>query len=326
MIREGVTDLHYSSEVVHHKSIMNNRTQRIRENVKQYWFLYMLAIPAIAFFVIFRFMPIIIQSILAFKDYQLKGGVLGSPWVGFDNFKAVMERPEFSTILMNTIEISLMRLGFGFFPPIILAIFLFDLHSTRLRRFSQSILYLPHFFSWVVIYGVIFALFSNTGLINSVLEGLSFEAKNFFLSVDWFRPLLIGSAIWKELGWGTIIYLAGLSLVDQSLYEAAKIDGAGPVRRLWHITLPAIRPLIIFLVTLSLGGILNAGAEQIILFYNPATYPVADVLDTWVYRQGLQELQYSLATATSLFQSMFGLLLVLLANKVSRKLAGVGLW
>lgn len=149
---------------------------------------------------------------------------------------------------------------------------------------------------------------------------------NFLMAEGWFRPLLIGSAIWKEVGWGTIIYLAGLSAINPALYESAMIDGAGPWQRNWYITLPLLMPLIIFLFTLSLGGVLYAGGEQILLFYGPATYSVSDVIDTWIYRQGLGQLQYSLATTAQLFQSVFGLTLVLLANKLSKKYAGVGIW
>lgn len=296
------------------------------QKMKPYWLLYVLLIPILAYYVSLRYYPMVLQLVLSFKQYTLLGGVWGSEWVGWANFEKVFSNPEFYRVLKNTVEISLLRLLVGFFPPILLAILLFDLQSGKLRRLSQTILYIPHFFSWVVIYGVVFAMFSNAGFINQVIGHFGGEARNFLLSETWFRPLLVGSALWKEIGWGTIIYLAGLSMIDTSLYDAAKMDGAGPIRRIWHITLPGIRPVIIFLFTLSLGGILNAGGEQILLFYSPATYEVGDIIDTYVYRQGLAQLQYSLATAVSLFQSLIGLILILLFNQVSKKTTDTGIW
>ncbi|MFC5401408.1 ABC transporter permease [Cohnella soli] len=294
--------------------------------LKQYWFLYLLFVPSALYYVSFQIYPIVIQLVLSFKNYRILGGIWGSPWVGFDNFHAIFSNDEFYTALRNTVIISLLRLAFGFFPPILLAIFLFDLRSNLLRRISQTILYIPHFFSMVIVYGVVFAMFSNLGFINHLIEAMGGNTINFLMSPGWFRPLLVGSGIWKEIGWGTIIYLAGLSAVNPALYEAAKIDGAGPWSRIWHITLPELRPLIIFLLTLSIGNVLYAGFEQIVLFYNPATYSVGDVVDTWVYRQGLQQLQYSLASAAQMFQSFFGLILILFANKLSRKYVGYGIW
>lgn len=294
--------------------------------MKRFWFLYVLLIPVIAYYITFRYVPIFLQGVIAFKDYNLGLGIWGSPWVGFDNFMYVFSKPEFYRVLKNTIIISVYRLLFGFFPPILLAILLFDLRSRILRRVSQTILYIPHFFSWVIMYGIMFALLSNTGFINQILMNMGFESVNFLMGSEWFRTMIVGSGIWKEIGWGTIIYLAGLSMIDPTLYEAAKIDGAGPIQRLRHITLPGIKSVIVFLFTLSLGGILNAGGEQILLFYSPATYEVGDIIDTFVYRQGLTELQYSLGTAISFFQSIIGLTLILVANSLSKKYAETGIW
>lgn len=293
---------------------------------RRYWFLYVLVAPPIVYFIVFRYIPIAMQVILSFKEYSLLGGVLGSPWVGFDNFVKIFGLPEFYGILQNTIVISLLRLLFGFIPPIFLAILLFDLRLGWLRKLSQSMVYLPHFFSWVIIYGVVYGLVSNTGVVNRAIAGFGGEPVNFLMSVEWFLPLIVGTGIWKEIGWGTIIYLAGLTAIDPTLYEAAKIDGAKPLQRIRYVTLPALRPLIIFLFTLNLGGILYAGVDQIILFYNPATYSIGDIIDTWVYRQGIQGLQFSITATVSLFQSLIGLVLVLSANKLSRKFAGIGLW
>lgn len=292
----------------------------------KYRFLYLLMIPVVAYYVVFRFYPLLLQTVLSFKDYMLLDGVWGSAWVGLDNFRHALSLPDFTQILVNTVSISLLRIVFGFWPPLILAIVLFDLTSVKLRRFSQTLLYIPHFFSWVIVYGMVYAFFSNSGLLNAIITSFGGDVQNFLLSSGWFRPILIGSAIWKEIGWGAIIYLAALTSVDPSLYEAAKIDGAGPVTRIFRITIPSIAHIIVFLFTLSLGGILYAGGEQILLFYNPATYNVGDVIDTWIYRQGFNDLQYSLSTAVSFFQSLVGLCLVLAANQASKRLAGIGLW
>jgi len=294
--------------------------------IKRHWFLYLLLLPAVVYFIVLRFYPMFLQMVLAFKDYRLMEGVWGSPWVGLDNFRHIFEQANFGRVLRNTIEISLLRLGFGFIPPLLLAIFLYDLSKGWLRKVSQTILYIPHFFSWVVIYGIVFALFSHSGFMSLLIEKISGANVEFLMDSGWFRPLLIGSGIWKELGWSTIIYLAALTAIDQTLYEAAKIDGAGPWRRTWHVTLPGLRSIVIFLLTLSLGNILYAGGEQVLLFYSPATYDVGDVIDTWIYRQGISQLQYSLATAASLFQSLFGFLLVIGANYFSKKYAQTGIW
>jgi putative aldouronate transport system permease protein len=235
--------------------------------------------------------------------------------------------PETSRVIVNTIVISLMRLAIGFLPPIILAIFLFDMTSSSFRRISQSILYIPHFFSWVVIYAIVQALFSSSGYFNNVLALFDIPPKNYLMDIKWFYPLLFGSDLWKELGWGTIIYLAALTNIDPQLYEAARVDGAGPIQRIIHITLPGIFPVIAFCLTISLGNILNnTNTEQLLLFYSPATYSIADVIGTWVYRRGLGEFKYSLGSAVSQFNSVVGLVLVLTFNKLSKKFFGVGIW
>ncbi len=307
-------------------SYASGRTRASFSRMKRFWFLYALILPVLVYYGLFRYYPMLVQITLAFKEFSLLGGIWNSEWVGWANFSYVFSKPEFYQVLTNTVAISLLRLAFGFIPPILLAILLYDLHSAALRRVSQTVLYIPHFFSWVVMYGLVYALFSNSGLVNQLLDRMGGLAQNFLLEPAWFRPLLIGSAIWKEIGWGTIIYLAGMTMIDSSLYDAAKMDGAGPLKRIRHVTLPGLRSVMIFLFTLSLGGVLYAGGEQILLFYNPATYGVGDVIDTYVYRQGLNSLQYSMATAVSLFQSGIGLVLILVSNAISKKTTGTGIW
>ena len=295
--------------------------------VKKCWVLYLLILPTLLYLIVYRYYPMILQIILSFKDYRLTEGILKSPWAGFDIFKEMIEMPDFGRILYNTVIISSLRLLVEFFPPILLAILLFDLKSATFRRISQTIIYIPHFFSWVIVYAIVFAFFSNVGLINQVLSVFGLEIQDFLMDSKHFYSLLLSSSLWKEIGWSTIIYLAALTGINSELFEAAKIDGAGPIQRIWNVTIPGILPVIIFLFTIAIGNVLrSAGAEQILLFYSPATYDVADVIDTWVYRHGLTQLQYSLGACVSLFQSFFGMILVFIANKVSIKLSGIGLW
>ena len=276
---------------------------------------------------VYRYYPILLQAIIAFKDYKLSKGVFGSDWIGFGNFTDLFAIREINRVLVNTVSISILRLVFGFFPPIILAIFLYDLHLSAIRRTSQTILYIPHFFSWVIMYSITFALFTNTGIINSVITALGGRPRDFLVSSSAFRPLLIGSGIWKEVGWGTIIYLAALSNLDPVLFDAAKIDGAGPLQRIRHITLPGIRAVVVFLLTLSIGRLFQStGVEQILLFYSPATYEVGDVIGTWVYRQGLAKLQYGLGTSLAFIESVFGLGLILSVNHLAKTRLKVGIW
>ena len=302
-------------------------SRRRRSLLKRYRSLYLLAVIPVIYLCVYRYYPIIAQFVLSFKDYKILGGIWGSDWVGWSNFQELFNGSEFSRILINTVRISVLNLLAGFFPPILLAIMLFDMRSSLYRRISQSLLYLPHFFSWVVVYNLVLALFSNTGYNNGLRGALGLDSVDYLMQVDTFLPLLIGSGLWKELGWGTIIYLAALTSIDTELFDVAKIDGAGPLQRIWYITLPGILPVVVFVLTMSLGRIFSAAnTEQILLFYGPQNYSVSDVIGTWVYRQGLGKLKYSLGAAVDLFQSVIGLILVLICNKAANKIAGVGIW
>lgn len=299
----------------------------ISKRMRKYGVFYALALIPVAYLLIFRFWPILLQIVLSFKKYSIKGGIWHSDWIGLENFRELFTDDEFLTLFINTLRIAFMRLGFGFLPPIILAIMLYDMSSSKMRRFSQSILYIPHFFSWVIIYGIVQILFQKTGYINYILEKLGFESIDFLMKSKYFLPILVGSGIWKGLGWGTIIYLAALTGINIDLFEAAKLDGAGPIQRIRYITLPAISEVVMFVLIMNLGSIMSsAGTEQILLFYNPTNYSISDVIGTWVYRQGLGKMQYSLAAAVSLFESTIGLVLVLLSNKLGKKFVGVGIW
>lgn len=309
------------------KANLFKKRRKTFQKMSEYSLIYLLLIPALIILFVYCYYPMLTQIVLSFKKYTIKGGIWGSQWYGFSNFMQLFASRDFSRIITNTLRISILQLVMGFFPPILLAIALFDMTSTRYRRIAQSILYIPHFFSWVILYNLVNVLFSNTGYINSILQALGGETKNFLLEKSFFLPVLIGSNMWKELGWGTIIYLAALTSIDTELFDVAQIDGAGPLQRVWYITLPGITPVIVFVLTMSLGKLLSAAnTEQILLFYGPQNYSVSDVIGTWVYRQGLGKVQYSLGAAVSLFQSAIGLMLVLVCNKVATKTAGVGIW
>lgn len=297
------------------------------KRIQQHRTLYLLFIPVFAYFVVFKYWPILLAWVVAFKDLQLGSGVFASPWIGLQNFQDIFLSQEIPGVIRNTVEISVLRLVIGFLPPIILAIMFHDMMSKRLKKWLQTLIYIPHFFSWVIVFGVVFGFFSvGYGFINNMLQAFGFERHEFLLDSSWFRPILISSALWKEIGWSTIIYLAALSTVDAQLYEAAVIDGAGPLKRMRHITLPSIMPVMTFVLCINLGFLLNAGGEQILLFYNDAVFDTADVIDTWVYREGLARLQFSLATAVGLFQSVIGLALVVICNYFAKKLSGRGIW
>lgn len=275
-----------------------------------------MVVPLILIFV-FSLYPMLLQTVLSFKDYTLSDGVWGSAWVGMKHFKQIFTDPLMLKIIGRTVYISLLRLFVGIIPPLILSICLYDLKSNRSRSIFQNIVYIPHFFSWVVVYAICYSLLSPEGLISSI----SGTNTDLMVSEKWFMPVVILSSVWKELGWGTILYLAALSGVDISLYEAAKIDGASPMQRTIHITIPSIKNTIIFLTIMSLGNILKgAGGEQLLLFYSAVTKEQALVIDTWLVWDGITKPEnYSLGAAMSFFQSGIGMLMVLGFNKISKK-------
>lgn len=308
-------------------AIVGARPKTLGERIRSHAVLYLLFLPVLTYFLLIRFWPITLSFIVSFKDLRLGLGIWNSQWIGFRNFQDIFSDPEIVQVIRNTIEISLLRLGVGFVPPIFLAIMFHDMTTQSFKKITQTIVYIPHFLSWVVIYGMVFAIFATgTGLINNVVRALGGQQVEFLLNKNAFRPILIGSALWKGLGWGTIIYLAALSAVDPGLYEAAIIDGAGPLKRIRHITFPSILPVITFVFTITLGFLLFAGGEQVLLFYNYAVYDVADIIDTWVYRVGLSRFQLSIGTAMGFIQSTFGMVLLITANYLARRYTDRGIW
>lgn len=293
---------------------------------QRYWALYLMLLVIVAYYLVFHYTPIAMGVMMAFKDVKLGMSIMDAPWVGWENFVYVVQDPEILRVVVNTLILSCMRLFWGFWPPIVLAIMIFDLTSAAYKRVCQTIVYIPYFFSWVVVYGVVFAFFSGNGMINNVLNALGFGKQEFLMNAGAFRWLLVGSQVWKGVGWGTILYFAAMTGVNPELYEAAKLDGAGPIQRTRVVTLPAMMPVITFSLIMSLGQILNNDFEQVLLFYNSAVYSVGDIIETWVYRVGLGKMQYSVGSAVSLLKAIIGMVLILVANSFSRKVTGRGMW
>ncbi|QJC54210.1 sugar ABC transporter permease [Paenibacillus albicereus] len=289
-------------------------------------YLYLLLLPGLLLVLVFKYMPMY-GVIIAFQEYNIYKGITGSEWVGFDQFTRLFNSPDFTEILGNTILISVYKLVASFTLPILLALLLNELRSKLFKRFAQSVVYLPHFISWVIFSGILITFLNPVdGLINLILQRFGAMPIDFLGDVRYFRSILVISDIYKEVGWGTIIYLAAIAGVSADLYEAARIDGAGKLRQTWHVTLPAIRPVILILVILSLANILEAGFQQIFLLYNPLVYDVADIIDTYVYRVGIQEANYSYATAAGLFKSAVAMTLILTVNTIVKKSGQEGLW
>ncbi len=288
-------------------------------------FLYLLLVPGIAYFVIFRYLPIGGLAI-AFKDYNIFAGIRQSPWVGLDNFRDVFASPDFLKILRNTLLISFYKIVLGFPVPIVLALLLNEVRSRSFKRITQTVLYIPHFLSWVVLGGIILAICSpNYGIIGRLVKVLDSDVVNLLGSRRHFRFILVVSEIWKESGWGMIIYLAALSQVDPNLYEAAIVDGATKWQRTWRITLPAISGVIIVLLIIRIGWIMNAGFEQVMVLLNPLVREVGDIFDTYVYRVGLRLGEYSFTTAVGFFKSVVALALLLMADRAAKLIGEEGL-
>lgn len=299
------------------------------KKIKKYMSLYILSfIPLLVIFT-YKYVPML-GIIIAFKEYKITRGFLGiftSPGVGFAHFNRLFTSPKFYRVLANTLIISSYKLIFTFPAPIIFALLLNELKSNTFKRFVQTVSYLPHFLSIVIIYGVVLALASPTyGLINYILKQFGHTPIYFMVEPSYFRSMLVLVDLWSGTGWGAIIYLAAITSIDKELYDAAEVDGANKIRKIMHITIPGILPIIVLLLILRMGGIMNAGFQQVLLFYSPLTYSVGDIIDTYVYRQGLMEASYSYSTAVGLFNSLVSLLFVLGTNKLAKKVGQQGLW
>ncbi|WP_083675999.1 ABC transporter permease subunit [Paenibacillus sp. FSL H8-0548] len=306
------------------------RSSKLKETWKQYKrskYLFLLLAPVLLWYVIFHYGPLYGVQ-LAFKDFNIRQGIWNSPWVGLTHFKFLFfQSPDFLRIMKNTIIISLYHIVFGFPAPIILALLFNEIRLARFKKLAQTITYLPHFFSWVILSGILVTLLSpSVGIVNYLIELVGLDPIYFLGDKAYFRFTLILSGIWKEVGWGMIIYLAALAGIDPTLYEAATVDGANRWKQMLHVTLPSILPVITILLILRMGGILDAGFDQVLNLYHPAVYEVGDILDTYVYRVGLQNFQLSMTTAVGLFKNVIALGLVLMTNYIVKKLGQEGIF
>ncbi|WP_054023796.1 ABC transporter permease [Bacillus sp. FJAT-28004] len=296
------------------------RREKIKK-YKQYRVLLIMLIPAVVYYLIFHYLPMY-GVLLAFKDFKITQGIIGSPWVGLHHFEKVMSDTYFYTVLKNTLIISLSKLVFGFPVPIIFALLLSEISNMKFKRLAQTVSYLPHFISWVVMAGIFFTLFSLDGPINGIVKLIGGDPMLFLADDRYFRTILVVTSIFQGFGWGSIIYFAAISSIDPMLYEAAVLDGAGRFKRMFYISIPMLAPVIAIMLILSMSGILDAGFDQIFNMYNVKVYNVSDIIDTYVYRKGLIEMDYSYATAVGLFKSVVALILIFIVNKIVKWIGG----
>jgi len=301
---------------------INNRRSSY---IKRYWQLYALLSLPIIYFLIFRYGPMYGVQI-AFKDFNLFQGINGSEWIGLDAFREVFAMNDFYITLRNTFMLNFLDLLVSFPAPIILAIMLYEIRSSWFKKFSQTVLYIPHFISWVIIGGIVYQLFgTQSGMVNEVLRSLGFEAIPFLTDKSSWLITYLFTGVWQSAGWGTILYLAALTGVNKELFEAADVDGATRLKKIWHITLPSIKPTIITLLILNLGKMVSIGFDRPYIIGNTAVREYSDVLSTFVYRIGLESGQYTLATVVGLFQAIVGLVFIVGSNYISKKVTGDGI-
>lgn len=298
-------------------------------------YVYLMFLPVLVWYILFCYVPMY-GIVIAFKDYVPGQGFFSGEWVGFKHFVNFFKSPFFYRTMKNTVMLNLWDLVFGFPAPIILALLLHEIRSTWFKKTVQTITYLPHFVAMVVIISIVKDVLASDGLFNEInkwfqvtfngIEPSSYKPIMYLDKAEYFRPIYVFSGIWQGVGWGSIIYLSALSGIDPQLYEAAEIDGAGRFQKIWNITLPGITPTVVILLIFAVGGMFSSGFEKIILLYKPLTYEVSDVVATYVYRKGLEEAQFSFSTAVGLFNTVINFLLLVMVNKVSRKLTETSLW
>lgn len=308
---------------------MKHRETKLIGFIKYEWRhnkeLYLMILPVLIYFTIFMYIPMYGASI-AFKNFVPSKGILGSDWIGFDHFTRFFDSIYFTRVLKNTLLISLNSLGWGFPAPIILALLLNEIRSKWFKSTIQTITYLPHFISLVVIIGLLKQFTVSTGLLNDIIAFFGGERVPLLQRPEYFRTIYVTSEIWQTIGWSSIIYLAALSGIDQEQYEAARIDGANRWKQMLHVTLPGIQSTIIILLILRMGSLFSVGFEKIILMYNPSTYEVADVISSYVYRSGILEMNFSYSAAVGLFNSLMNFILLVVANQLSKRFSETSLW
>jgi putative aldouronate transport system permease protein len=307
------------------ESARKSKQSTLLTRIKRARWAYLLLFPGLLYFLLFYYFPLL-GNIIAFQDYSPYLGFFRSSWVGFSNFASVFSDPEIGIVISNTLIISILQILFAFPIGIVLSLMLNALISERFKRFMQSVVYLPHFIGWVIIISIWQQLFGGDGMVNHLITGLGGHPINIMANPDFFKPLVILQVIWKETGWSTILFMAAMTAIDSSLYEAAVVDGAGKWRRMWHITLPGIRGVIMLLLILRIGNILNTGFEQIFLQRNAVGLNVADVIDTFVYDRGIINGAWSVAAAIALVKTIIGAILVYAANKAAKRMGEEGLY
>ena len=308
-----------------HSSIVLNPKRKLLQDMVNDWDLYLMLLLPLAFLLIFKYLPMAGLT-MAFQQHDIFEGYSGSPWVGLENFVKLFSSMEFPVVLRNTLLISWYKILFFFPIPIVVAIMLNEITHSGYKRTIQTIIYLPHFLSWVIVAGLVFDMFSNTGGINQILSMLGGEKQRFMMEPSLFRSLVVGSAVWKEAGYSAIVFLAGITAIDPTLYEAAVVDGASRIKQIIHVTIPGILPIIVITLLLRVGTVMDANVEQIMAMYNPTVYSTGDVIGTYIYRTGLSNMEYSYASAAGLFNSVISFTLVVAANTASRKLVSRSLW
>ncbi len=312
------------------RSSKNERTSKkentLLKNIKKNKMIYLMITPGILYLFIYKYIPMY-GLIISFQDYKPYLGISGSEWAGFKHFERLFTSPDFWMILKNTLVLFALQIVIYFPIPIIIALMLNEIRRNYYKRTIQTLIYLPHFMSWVVIVSISYVLLTmDGGIINGILQSLGFKPINFLLDSAWFRPMYIIQIIWREAGWGTIIFLAAIAAVDPQLYEAARMDGANRFKQMWHITLPSIRSVIVILLILKIGDVLELGFEHVYLLLNSTNRHVAEIFDTYVYVAGLRQGQFSYATAVGFFKGFVGLALVIFANWLAKKNGDEGIY
>jgi len=303
-----------------------SQKDRLKYILIKYHMFYIMMMPGLIFLLIFKYLPMY-GLIISFQDFNIFSGVNGSPWVGFAQFQRLFQSHEFYQVFRNTLLINVYKIVFFFPIPILLAIMLNEVRITVFKRSVQTIIYLPHFISWVVVSGMMITILSpNNGLVNIIIKIFGGESISFLMNKNYFRSILVLSSIWKEAGWSAIVFLAAITGIDMELYDSAKVDGAGRIKQIIHITLPGLLSTIVLMLIMRLGRLLVGGVDQVLMLYNPVVYEVGDIIQTFVYRMGLGKSEYSFTTAVGLFDSVIGFILIISGNKVSKNLLGKSIW
>lgn len=304
----------------------SRRQSGLARHFREFWPYYVMILPGLTFLILIKYIPMA-GSVIAFQNFSLRKGIWNSPWVGLENFQKLLSYDDFHRVFRNTLILGALKTILIFPVPIILALMMNEVRNVHMKKSIQTVVTIPHFISWVIVGGLTFDLLGAGGLFNQVRALLGLDMLLPMQKSAWFRPVYVFTSIWKESGWGTVVYLAAISGIDPGLYESASIDGASRFRQMLHITLPMILPTAVTLFLINIGSFLDLGFDQVFNLYTPMTYDVADIFDTYVYRSGIQQGKYSFSTAVGLFQSVIGLILVIIFNRFSKKVSeDGGLW